>query len=235
MIVEEPAGPDRKPAPCRTSIDAPCDVETRLNASLQAPGVPPAQGAAGGSWRDWFGERSCHPVPAATDAAGGSGPGPESVAASGAACNAAALAASRLGLAEALRLRFHSLAPFSQGSCDLVVQVDADKNLSPDERLALLRIAEESAAQVQREGSRELRVLLRRSRLGSVELSVAGGGGGVVAEQVADSFRSLAQIRRLATQIDARLTVRRLDEGSLLVRCRTRWTDGGTGHWVAPK
>lgn len=234
MTVEEPAGPEFAPAPCRASAAAPCEVESRLQDALRSQAAPLDTSAPSASWADWFGDRACRPVASTgegVDAGTGSGAGTLRATA----CSAAELALARLGLGAALNLRFRGLASLTEGPCELVLQLDAERGLSLDEQRSLLRIAEESATQVQQEGSRELRVQLRRSRLGSVELSVAGGGGGVVAEQAAASFRSLARIRQLATQIDARLTIRRLEDGSLLVRCRTRWVDGGTGLWSLPR
>ena len=240
MTVEEPAGPELVPAPCRASAAAPCEVESRLRDALPPQAAPLDTSAPSASWADWFGDRACCPVLSTGDGVDAT-PRSGSRSGSGAgtlratACSAADLSVARLGLGAALNLRFRGLASLTEGPCELVLQLDAERGLSLDEQRTLLRIAEESATQVQQEGSRELRVLLRRSRLGSVELSVAGGGGGVVAEQAAASFRSLARIRQLATQIDARLTIRRLEDGSLLVRCRTRWVDGGTGLWSLPR
>ena len=148
------------------------------------------------------------------------------------ACSASDFVASSRGLVAALQFRFHILMPDAGPACDLVLEEDADCGLAPEEHLVLLRIAEEAAAQVLREGAARVRVLLRRSRLGPAELSVAGEGVPGVAAEVAASFRSLAVIRQHAARIEARLNVRRLDEGGLFVRCATRWVDGGTGQWT---
>jgi hypothetical protein len=75
-----------------------------------------------------------------------------------------------------------------------------------------------------------VRLALRRSRLGTVDLSIAGDGRPQVEAAVAESYRSLALARRLALQVDARVAVRRLGDGSLFVRCGTRWQDAdGSG------
>ena len=140
-----------------------------------------------------------------------------------AACSASGFVASRHGLAAALRLRFGELAASGAAAFELVIQDDADTGLLPDEHLVLLQIAELAVAQASREGATTLRVVLRRSRLGPAELSVAGEGGPLVAAEVASSYRLLAVIRQLANQVGARLNLRRLDAGGLFVRCSTRW------------
>ena len=229
------AGPERLPVICSPSRLAPCEIEERLREVLPRCEPPSVRDLQREFARELASVPTCRaagPLPPAEDPSTATGNVTTNAVA--AACGAARLVATHLGLGAALRLRLRSQATQASGPCELMLQVDAEQGLSVDEQLTLLQVAEEAVTQVQREGSRELNVTLRRSRLGSVELSVSGGGGGIVAERVSDSFRCLARIRRLATQIDARLAVRRLADGSLMVRCRTRWLDSGTGRWTAP-
>lgn len=147
-------------------------------------------------------------------------------------CAACALVAAQHGLAVALQMRLQEIAPPDAVPCELELQSGAELGLSADEQVTLLHVAEAAVDQVLREGSIRVRVTLRRSRLGSVDLSVAGEGKVRVDAEVAASFRKLALIRQLAARIGGRIAVRRLADGSLFVRCGTRWPDGDTGRWV---
>jgi hypothetical protein len=140
-----------------------------------------------------------------------------------AACSASAFVATRHGLAAALQLRFRHLGAPGAPACELIIQDGADAGLLPDECPVLLQIAEQAVGQALREGSIQPRVILRRSRLGPAELSVAGECGALLPAEVANSYRPLAIMRQRAANIGARLTVRRLDGGGLFVRCITRW------------
>ncbi len=148
------------------------------------------------------------------------------------ACAACALVAAQHGLAVALQMRLQEIAPPEVVPCELELQSGAALGLSTDEQVTLLHVAEAAVDQVLREGSTRVRVALRRSRLGSVDLTVAGEGKVRADAEVAGSFRKLALIRRLAASMGGRIAVRRLADGSLFVRCGTRWPDGDTGRWV---
>lgn len=127
------------------------------------------------------------------------------------------------GLISVLRRRFGQLPAAGEPVYHLVIQEGADHGLLPDEHRVLQQIVDEAAAQARREGSLEIRILLRRSRLGPAELSVAGEGSAFLADEVAASYRSLAALRQLAQGIGARLNVRRLQSGGLFIRCATPW------------
>ena len=149
------------------------------------------------------------------------------------ACSASSFVAAHHGLADALQLRFGTLGAAAGQPCQLLLQQGADAGLGRDEQCALLAVAEEAVGQACREGANDVRVMLRRSRLGTVELSVAGEGPVTDAREVAESYRSLARIRQLALAVGARVSVRRLTAGGLFVRCSTRWQDEGTGRWAS--
>ena len=138
MTVEEPAGPELVPAPCRASAAAPCEVESRLRDALPPQAAPLDTSAPSASWADWFGDRACRPVPSTgdgVDATPRSGSGAGTLRAT--ACSAADLAVARLGLGAALNLRFRGLASLTEGPCELVLQVDAERGLSLDEQRTL--------------------------------------------------------------------------------------------------
>jgi hypothetical protein len=239
MSVDSPNPPARAAPSCRPSFDAPCLLEARLRAavgSAHSP-VPPSSHRASDEplvAASPVDEVQCLAATRAhlqaVDAEAGGSPN-ETVdpvvlqPSSGlqATCSASAFVATRDGLAAALQLRFDRVLSPGQPGRALVIQDGADTGLAPEEHQALLQVAEQAAAQVVREGSATLRVMLRRSRLGPAELSIAGEGGAPVAVEVANSFRALAAMRRTATDVGARLNVRRLDDGGLFVRCITRW------------
>lgn len=144
-------------------------------------------------------------------------------------CSACALLAAQHGLAVALQMR---LSEPDVMPCELELQPGAALGLSDEEQAVLLHVAEAAVVQALREGSIRVRVTLRCFRLDSVDLTVAGEGKVCVDAEVAASFRKLVLIRRLAARIGGRIIVRRLADGSLFVRCGTRWPDGDTGRWV---
>lgn len=238
--------PGATPALCRPSFDAPCSVEARLADASRDQSLKLARALHDELANQLTGSVQC--LAAVRSRVAAIDPSlarqlDELDAQVGEAvdrgcdfaCSASRFVAAHHGLGAALRMRFRGLAPPEGAACELILQLDAEQGLSVEEQTTLLRVAEEAVAQVMREGSREVRVMLRRSRLGSVELSIGGGGGVASQEEVAASFRCLATIRRLAARIEGRLSVRRQADGSLFVRCATRWPEGETGRWVAPR
>ncbi|MCU0758115.1 MAG: histidine kinase [Steroidobacteraceae bacterium] len=221
---------------CRSSCDAPCLVERRLRESLQAENLRLATTLHDELGNRLFGTALCiaalrgrvaavDPSLAATLQSIGEQLTEAASHGREAACAASDFLARHHGLEVALRMRFASAIARGALHCELALQPGAADDLSTAERVALLRLAEEVVAQVAREGARQVRVALRRSRLGTVCLSIAGEGRPQVDAAVAESYRALAVARRMAAQVEARVAVRRLADGSLLVRCGTRWRD----------
>ena len=234
MPVESSLPPARGLPPCRQSFESPCAIEQQLLAALADESLKLAVAVHDDLGNHLSGTVLC--LAAARSRAAAVDPelaerldeiavlmGRAMEIGVQAACSASVFVATRHGLAAALQLRFRNLAPPDAPASELVIQVDADAGLLPDEHQVLLQIAEQAAGQAWREGSTRLRVMLRRSRLGPAELSVAGEGGTLVVAEVANSYRPLAVMRQLAANIGGRLTVRRLDGGGLFVRCITRW------------
>jgi hypothetical protein len=234
MSVESPSMPSPGLLPCRESFDSPCAVEKQLRESLTAENLRLALTLHEELGHPLAGTVLC--LAAARSRAAVVDPGlagrldeiavlmeqAVQIGVQGV-CSASAFVATRHGLAAALQLRFRHLNAAGAPACELVIQDGADAGLLPDEHQVLLQVAEQAIAQAWREGSTQLRVMLRRSRLGPAELSVAGEGGPLVASEVANSYRPLAIMRQLAANIGGRLNVRRLDGGGLFVRCITRW------------
>jgi hypothetical protein len=234
MSVERPSMPTGGLQPCRESFDSPCAVERQLRESLTAENLRLALTLHEDLGNHLSGTVLCLAAarsraavvdPVLADRLDEISALMEQAVQIGvqAACGASAFVATRHGLAAALQLRFGHLNAPGAPACELVMQDGADAGLLPDEHLVLLQVAEQAVAQAWREGSTQLRVMLRRSRLGPAELSVAGEGGPLVAAEVATSYRPLAVMRQLAANIGGRLNVRRLDDGGLFVRCVTRW------------
>ena len=234
MPVESPPMPARGLVPCRESFESPCAVERQLRASLADESLRLAMALHDDVGNHLTGAVLC--LAAARSRAATFDPeladsldeiavlmGQAVEIGVRAACSASAFIATRHGLAAALRLRFGVLAPADAPPCELVIQDGASGGLLPDEHQVLLQVAEQAAAQAWREGATQLRVMLRRSRLGPAELSVAGEGGTLVPAEVANSYRPLAVMRQLTANIGGRLNVRRLEDGGLFVRCITRW------------
>lgn len=234
MSVENPSPSMQGLPPCRESFDSPCAVEKQLRESLTAENLRLAQTLHEDLGNHLSGTVLC--LAAARSRAAEVDPGladrldeiavlMEQAVKIGvrAACSASAFVATQHGLAAALQLRFRRLHAPGAPACELVIQDGADTGLLPDEHQVLLQVAEQAVGQAWREGSTQLRVMLRRSRLGPAELSVAGEGGPLLAAEVANSYRPLAIMRQLAANIGGRLNVRRLDDGGLFVRCITRW------------
>jgi signal transduction histidine kinase len=234
MSVESPPLPTRELPPCRESFASPNAVEKQLRDALTEENLRLAQVLHEDLGNHLSGTVLC--LAAARSRAAVVDPGLadrlDEIAALmdeavqicvRATCSASAFVATRHGLAAALQLRFRNLGASSGPACEILIQDGADAGLLPDEHQVLLQIAEQAVGQARREGSTQLRVTLRRSRLGPAELSVAGEGGIPVAAEVANSGRPLAIMRHLAASIGGRLTVRRLDGGGLFVRCITRW------------
>lgn len=234
MSVESPSSSLPGVLPCRESFESPCAVEKHLRESLTEENLRLALTLHEDLGNHLSGTVLC--LAAARSRAAVVDPGladrldeiavlMDQAVQIGvrAACSASAFVATRHGLAAALQLRFRDLQAPGAPACELVVQDGADAGLLPDEHQVLLQVAEQAVGQAWREGSTQLRVMLRRSRLGPAELSVAGEGGPLVAAEVTNSYRPLAIMRQLAANIGGRLTVRRLDGGGLFVRCITRW------------
>lgn len=234
MPVESPTATVRERPYCRVSFDAPCALEKQLRESLVDENLRLGHVPHEELGNHLSGTLLC--LAAARTRAAVVDPGPahclgeiaalmEQAVQIGvdAACSASGFVARRHGLAAALRLRFGNLACAGVATCELVVQDEADKGLLPDEHQAMLLVAEQAVGQALREGATTVRVILRRSRFGPAEISVAGEGGVPVPAEVAASYRTLAVMRQLASRVGARLNVRRLDEGGLFIRCSTRW------------
>lgn len=243
MTADAGASPGPTP-PCRDSFDAPCRLEQTLRQALHEENLRLATALHEDLGNHLFGTVMClaalrgrvralDPALAAEVDQVAQLVGEAADRSRAAACSASSFVATHHGLTDALQMRFGPLAAGAGQRCHLVLQASACDGLSREEHCALLAVAEEAVGQASREGSTDVRVMLRRSRLGTVELSIAGEGAVTDVREVADSYRSLARIRQLALAVDARVSVRRLSEGGLFVRCTSRWRDEGTGRWAS--